>query len=96
VANRPGTGSYPVHGTTPVELVAADRALYCAKAQGRDRVVLAEVELASAAKPEERSLTVILENVADEGDGWLSTHEHSKPVGNWARLVALGWACPPR
>jgi two-component system, cell cycle response regulator len=92
-----GTVSYPVHGTTPVELVvAADGALYCAKAQGRDRGVLADVELASPAKPEERSLMVILENVADEGDGWPSSHEHCKVVGNRAMLVALGWACRPR
>jgi diguanylate cyclase (GGDEF)-like protein len=91
-----GTASYPVHGTTPVELVvAADSALYSAKAQGRDRVVLADVEGAPAAKPEERSLTVDLENVADEVDSWLSTHEHSKPVGHWARLVATGMGLSP-
>jgi two-component system cell cycle response regulator len=90
-----GTASYPVHGTTPVELfVAADRALYSAKAQGRDRVVLADTNETPPPEPVHQSLTVDLENVADEVDGWLSTHEHSKAVGYWAGLVAKGLDLP--
>jgi diguanylate cyclase (GGDEF)-like protein len=92
-----GTASYPTHGATPVELfVAADRALYSAKAQGRDRVVLADAEdsLSPAPAPVHQSLTVDLENVADEVDGWLSTHQHSKAVGYWAGLVATGLGLP--
>jgi len=90
-----GTASYPMHGTTPMELfVAADRALYSAKAQGRDRVVLAEVEPPAPAHAEHQSLTVDLELVADEVDGWLSNHEHSKAVSFWAGLVASGMGLP--
>jgi diguanylate cyclase (GGDEF)-like protein len=89
-----GTASYPVHGTTPVELfVAADRALYSAKAQGRDRVVLA-VEAPVAVQPEHQSLTVDLELVADEVDSWVSNHEHSKAVSYWAGLMATGLQLP--
>jgi diguanylate cyclase (GGDEF)-like protein len=90
-----GTANYPTHGATPIELfVAADRALYSAKAQGRDRVVLADVEDVPAPEPVQQSLTVDLENVADKVDGWLSTHEHSKAVGYWAGLVATGLDLP--
>jgi two-component system cell cycle response regulator len=90
-----GTASYPIHGTTPVELFgAADRALYSAKAQGRDRVVLAEIETPSATSAEHQSLTVDLELVADEVDSWLSNHEHSKAVSYWAGLVATALELP--
>ena len=45
-----GIATFPEHGTVAEALLrAADRALYRAKAEGRDRVVIAEAE---AAKPQ--------------------------------------------
>jgi diguanylate cyclase (GGDEF)-like protein len=40
-----GISAFPGHGTTAEELVrAADEALYCAREDGRDRVVLASAQ----------------------------------------------------
>ena len=40
-----GVAAYPVHGADPeATLQAGDRALYCAKELGRDRVVVASVQ----------------------------------------------------
>ena len=66
----------------PEHLIAqADRALYAAKAQGRDRVAVGDpgADQASALR--------YLRAAAEQVDGMLSNCPHGRPVGRWARLV---------
>jgi two-component system cell cycle response regulator len=88
-----GAASYPLHGDDPTELVAvADRALYRAKAQGRDRAVIGdrtEAEPASGISGDQLPMVDFLQRVADEIDAWLSSYEHSRAIGRWVTRLSV-------
>jgi two-component system cell cycle response regulator len=85
-----GTATLPGQGGSPAELInTADAAMYAAKAQGRNRVVLGDRNgVDTGASADVAALLVYLQRVADEVDSWLSMSEHGRAVGRWAALVA--------
>jgi two-component system cell cycle response regulator len=89
-----GVAGYPAHGQEPDKLVAvADRALYAAKAQGRDRVVVGEASAwafnAICTAGEHTAVIDYLNDIADKVDGNLAGQEHSRAIGRWARLLSV-------
>ncbi|MFR9728163.1 diguanylate cyclase [Saccharopolyspora sp. MS10] len=73
----------------PEETVAAaDRALYAAKAEGRDRVSVGERPVAVPATDDAAALNY-LHSLSDQVDRELSSHSHGRAVGAYARVVCL-------
>jgi two-component system, cell cycle response regulator len=89
-----GAACFPLHGDSPNELVAtADRALYVAKARGRDRVVIGEAAATSTGTVTDHTAMIdYLSHVADEVDALLHAQEHSLAISRWVHtlVTALG------
>lgn len=77
---------------SPEQLVAvADRALYSAKAHGRDRIAMGEP--LPAGTPDHTSTLSYLSTLADRVDAALSNHVHGRAVEQWTRLVCEELGC---
>ncbi len=99
-----GIASYPKHGATVEELMTgADRAVFAAKALGRDRTVIFNREIAAGLLGEEtRQLAVeeghlaavlVLAETLDMRDS--GTARHSQLVGRYTRLIATEMGMSP-
>ncbi|GAB3289491.1 diguanylate cyclase [Parasphingorhabdus pacifica] len=79
---------------TPDQLVAlADRALYSAKAQGRDRIAYDEPLPQAEHDRDHTTALTFLSGLADRVDLSLSNHVHGRAVGEWTRLVCEELGC---
>lgn len=67
-------------------VAAADRALYAAKSEGRDRVSIGERPVPVPAVGDTAALAY-LHSIADQVDHNLSSHSHGRAVGSYARIV---------
>ncbi len=85
-----GAACFPLHGDSPNELVAtADRALYVAKARGRDQVVVGEAAVPDTSTTTDHTAMIdYLSHVADEVDAQLGAHDHSLCISRWTMTLA--------
>ncbi|MGH3730915.1 MAG: diguanylate cyclase, partial [Micromonosporaceae bacterium] len=87
-----GAASYPVHDTRFDELIAvADRALYAAKARGRDCAVVggAEPIPATGDADSRHAMLRFLRHVASYVDLRLAPEEHSRAIARWVEMLAV-------
>jgi diguanylate cyclase (GGDEF)-like protein len=99
-----GIASYPKHGGTAEELMtAADRAVFAAKALGRDRTVIYNREIAANLMGEQTreavaneghlAAVLVLAETLDMRDA--GTARHSQLVGRYARSIAAEMGMEP-
>ncbi|WP_243788286.1 diguanylate cyclase [Saccharopolyspora gloriosae] len=87
VTTSVGAAQTTGHDDDPVKIVAAaDRALYSAKAEGRNRVAVGDRPVPVAAVDHPSALSY-LHSVSDQVDQCLSSHSHGRAVGDYARVV---------